>query len=295
MKKIDIHVHSIKRRGILRYTGDTFATASELVEMYDQLGIEKGVLLPLISPEAQIELSGNQEVQDIAEMYPDRFYWFCNIDPRQLTNTSDADLKYILNYYQSCGAKGVGEITANIDFDDPMTMNLFRCCEECGMPVTFHIGKKGGEYGLIDEKGLPKLEKVLKAFPKLLFLGHSTRFWAEISGNVTAEELASYPQGKVTPGGRVVELMRKYPNLYGDLSAGSGVNSMVRDPEFACAFMEEFQDRLCYGTDICSPNNMNDLRVMLPDYLEQWREKGMISQEICEKILYRNALKILEK
>jgi hypothetical protein len=47
--------------------------------------------------------------------------------------------------------------------------------------------------------------------------------------------------------------MRKYPNLYGDLSAGSGCNALARDPEYAIKFMTEFQDRLMFGLDICSP------------------------------------------
>ena len=33
-----------------------------------------------------------------------------------------------------------------------------------------------------------------------------------------------------------MELLRKYPNLYGDLSAGSGYNAITRDPAFGDAF-----------------------------------------------------------
>ncbi len=41
-----------------------------------------------------------------------------------------------------------------------------------------------------------------------------------------------------------MELLRKYPNLYADLSALSGANAILRDPEYGVKFLDEFQDRL---------------------------------------------------
>lgn len=48
---------------------------------------------------------------------------------------------------------------------------LFISCERHQMSVPFHIGHTNGEYGWIDEPGLPQLEMVLKIFPKLKSLG----------------------------------------------------------------------------------------------------------------------------
>ena len=48
------------------------------------------------------------------------------------------------------------------------------------------------------------------------------------------------------------ELMREYGNLYCDLSANSGRNAMMRDPDFASNFLTEFADRIYYGADVCS-------------------------------------------
>ena len=188
IKKIDIHSHASKRVTIPRIDGSHLITADELLAMYDQLGVEKSVLLPIVSCEAQYQVISCEETMEIVEAHPDRFYWFCNIDPRALTYTTDANFSHMLNYYKSRGAKGVGELTSNVYFDDPLTMNLFAHCEACDMPVTFHIGDKGGDYGLIDEIGLPRLENALKAFPKLRFFGHSQKFWAEIGGDLTPEE-----------------------------------------------------------------------------------------------------------
>ena len=60
-----------------------------------------------------------------------------------------------------------------------------------------------------------------------------------------------YPKGKVTPGGLTDRYLADYPNMYADLSAGSGRNALARDPEHAVAFIERHQDKLCLGTD-CS-------------------------------------------
>ena len=66
-------------------------------------------------------------------------------------------------------------------------------------------------------------------------------------------------------GGAVVRLFRQYPNLYGDLSAGSGYNAISRDPEFGYAFMDEFQDRLLFGTDFADVRNETPIIDFLND------------------------------
>ena len=109
----------------------------------------------------------------------------------------DADFTYFLDYYKAQGAKGVGVICCNLAFDDPMVKNMFSLVEKSGLSLTFHIGQAGNDYGLIDEPSLPKPEGALKKFPKLIFMGHSQKFWAEISGDVTDRN--GYPKGKVAP------------------------------------------------------------------------------------------------
>ncbi|NLD88534.1 MAG: amidohydrolase family protein [Clostridiales bacterium] len=294
VKKIDIHVHTSAMRGIHRFNnGGTYATPMELRAMYDAIGVEKGVILPGANPECHFAEITNQEAMRVSNDNPESFSWFCNIDPRNGSNSPDTDFTYFLEYYKEKGAKGVGEICANLYFDDPLVLNLFKHCEKCGMPITFHIGNMGGDYGLVDEIGLPRLEKILGMFPKLRFLGHSQKFWAEISGDLTPEQRDGYPTGKVVPGGRVVELMRKYPNLCGDLSAGSGYNAVSRDPNFGYAFFEEFQDKLYYGTDICDPRNITNPMLKLASFLDEGVTQGKISQEAYEKISRKNALKLL--
>lgn len=294
VKKIDMHVHIGARKVLDRFQGDNsdYCTVTELRSKYDELGIDFGVDLPGISPECRYHTVTNEEAYQLTRDYPETLDWFCNLDPRYGTNSADTDFSRFINHYKEFGAKGVGEITANLYFDDPKVLNLFKHCEACNMPVIFHIGGPNGhDYGLIDEIGLPRLEKVLQMFPKLQFLGHSQKFWAEISGDVTEEGRYGFPTGPVTPGGRVVELLRKYPNLTCDISAGSGYNALSRDPEFGFKFMEEFQDRLYFGTDFCSPKNV----MPLSKYLDKACEDGNISQIAYEKISRENAWALLNR
>jgi predicted TIM-barrel fold metal-dependent hydrolase len=76
-------------------------------------------------------------------------------------------------------------------------------------------------------------------------------------------------------------MLRKYPNLYCDISAGSGCNALSRDPEFAIKFLTEFQDRVLYARDYF-------------DNIHQEFLNGLgLPKEVLEKIYSGNALKLV--
>ena len=284
---IDIHTHTCKERHpkVCRPTGSRYPTPQRLVEMMDQAGIDKAVVLSTLSPEWRYTIVIPEEALEICAQYPGRLIPFCNVDPRYLCNCPEADFRPLLQAYQEMGCKGVGEYIPNLLLDDALNMNLFAQVEETGLPLTFHLAPRIGDYyGCVDELGLPRLERVLEAFPNLVFLAHSQVFWSEISADVTEENRGGYPKGKVVPG-RVVELMRTYPNLHGDLSAGSGYNAIHRDPGFGCQFMEEFQDRLYFATDIA--HEVQSLPIV--GYFRDLESKELISAEAFAKITWKNA------
>ena len=237
--------------------------------------------------------STNQEVMRIVRKYPDLFYWFCSIDPRCETNSNDTDLSYCINHFKENGAKGIGEITIKLPFLDGRMQNLFKHAQICDMPVLFHIGTDSSPYGIYDVLGLKQLEETLKRYPKLIFIGHSQPFWAEIGADINEEDRNGYPSGPVTKAGRVVELMRKYSNLHSDLSANSGFNAVTRDPDFGYAFLEEFQDRIYYGTDICSARKEKSFKLV--QFLDQGVEKSKLSKSAYDKICRLNAIRLLER
>ena len=294
IKKIDIHAHVepfVEYAPKYQSTGLTKLSPRDLGEFFDKLNIEKGVLLPLISPEAATNTSSNESIKYVTEKNPERFLWFCNVDPRALSNSKDSNLGYLLEHYMSLGAKGVGELTSNLYIDDPKTDNLFGFCAELGLPVTIHIAPKPtGYYGIIDELGLPRLENMLKKHPKLKIFGHSQCFWSEIGEN-SEETRNTYPEGKVK-NGRLPELLRKYENLYCDLSAGSGANALMRDREHAAGFIEEFSDRLLYGCDLCMKGQTYPF--VFDEFLTSMRTSGEISEENYRKIVRENAIRELK-
>lgn len=288
MKKIDVHIHTSMWEKAHIQPGIILASPEEIQESYRELDIEKGFLMPLISPEYRFCVQTNEEVEYLANKYPDTFYWFCNVDPRMGFNRADCDLSEMLMHYKNRGAIGVGEVTASLSVDDPLVENLFYHCAECDLPVTIHIGhRKYDCYGILDDLHLPKLEKMLKKYPKLKILGHSACFWSEIDEGVTNETRCGYPKGKVKEGA-VSRLLRECPNLYCDLSAGSGFNAISRDEDFGYGFIEEFSDRLMYGTDICQPHQ----KTYLAAWLDSSHEKGCISDENYYKICRGNAIRI---
>ncbi len=289
---IDIHGHAWVFPGPMRNGHQAFATPEQLIERYDAIGIERAVMLPEVNPECTYGPQSNQEVLYLAcHRYPERFIPFCNIDPRSMHNSVYSPLGDLLEYYKSMGCKGVGEVCANLPFNHPLVENLFKHVEVAGLPLTFHISTtmEGGDYGLYDDPGLPMLEEALRKFPKLIFLGHSQPFWAEIASLETPESRAGYPKGPVKEEGAVVRLMRAYPNLHGDLSAGSGCNALSRDSDYAARFLTEFQDRLYFGTDICAP----DTPTPLVDFLLKMRTEKRISEEVFQKVARENAKRLL--
>ena len=282
---IDMHMHV----GRWDRTLSDFNEDRLLAKM-DELHIDRGVLLPLVSPEPFFEVVSTREVVAITGRHPDRIIPFCCLDPRNNKNSADTDFSWILEEYRQCGCKGVGEITANMPIDDPRCRNLFYHCGKAGLPVLFHLtARVGGDYGLFDDLGLPRLERMLRELPATNFIGHAAAFWAEIDGNIDEQKRNGYPKGKIEKEGRLWELMRTYPNLHGDLSAGSGFNAISRDQEVGIRFMEEFQDRLLFGTDICHVTQ----DVPIVPYFELLRKEDRLSGNARQKITEDNFYTLL--
>ena len=293
---IDIHAHAYRKRPPVY----SFCTAEQVLERYDAMGIEMGALLPIVSPEIYMP-QANEDILEMAEQYPDRFIPFCNIDPRALTNSADAPLDRLLRHYRDLGCKGLGEVMPNLAVMDPLVQNLFKHAEDVGLAVTFDGSDQlSGDFGLYDDPGLPELEHTLQRFPNLIMLGHGPVFWSEIARLETPAErgfvfapgggqVGRLPTSLVKEEGVVPKLLRRYPNLYGDLSDLTAHNALARDPQYGPAFLTEFQDRLMFGTDLCSP----EMPVPLVDLLLAWRSSGKIGDRVFQKVARENAITLL--
>lgn len=288
IRKIDIHVHASLFSDI---TPSPYLSSDELLRIYDENNIEAGVLMSSADAFGLGTVSPSEQSKVLSDNSNGRLKWFCNVSPFALENSPCADLSRLINHYKSLGAKGVGEVSANIYADDPFMDNLFYHCAKADMPVIVHLATKiGGTYGIVDDWGLPRIEKMLKKHKGLKLIGHSQVFWSEISSDCTEEKRSEYPAGKVKEG-RIATLMREYDNLYCDLSAGSGANAMMRDREYAAGFLNEFADRIFYGTDLCRKGQ--EFRKDFSVFLENLVSDGLISFEDYVKIVRNNAAKLL--
>jgi predicted TIM-barrel fold metal-dependent hydrolase len=215
------------------------------------------------------------------EKYPDKFILGYAPDPRK-PDAIDR-LAFAISLY---GVRIYGELKVRMMLDNLDAIRMYRFCAEKNLPVLVHIDyeipsnlkypRPNWWYG----GGIEAFERAIKACPETIFLGHGPGFWAHISGDDQFDKVY-YPQGKVVEGGKLVEMLRTYQNLYCDLSGYSGYNALNRDIEFARNFLFEFQDRLLYGRD------------GFDDRLHQLLSSLSLPQDILEKILYKNALKLV--
>jgi predicted TIM-barrel fold metal-dependent hydrolase len=244
---IDIHTH-IGRT----WTSDPPVTPDGLVRWMDQHNVARAVVLPLVSPESSSYLNLTEQALAAAKQHPDRLIPFCCIDPRTSYTGGKAGLRSMVKDYVDQGARGFGEHKAGLPIDHAKMMDLYEVCDDLKLPVLFHMDNLRG----MDAPGLPGLERVLKAFPRVNFLGHGPGFWASISGDVRAPDLGGYPTGPVQPGGALDRLFDRFPNLWGDLSAGSGAGAIARDRAFGRAFLIRRVSRLLFGTDYLKPGQV---------------------------------------
>jgi predicted TIM-barrel fold metal-dependent hydrolase len=224
-------------------------TAEKLLAWMDENDVAQAIVLPLTSPESSSFLITTDFVLAETKPHRDRLIPFCCLDPRTSYTGGQKGLVSILKRWIDLGAKGFGEHKPGVKIDDARNMALYAACEELELPVLFHLDEQRN----MDAPGLPGLEKALHEHPRATFIGHGPGWWGSISGDVKQAELGGYPTGPVAPGGAIDKLMDEYPNLYGDLSAGSGAGAITRDLKFGRDFLIRRADRLMFGTDYLSP------------------------------------------
>lgn len=276
-KYVDMHTHLGQT-----WTHTRPLSAEELLRWMDAHNIAQAVVLPLTSPESSSFLLTSDFVLAETKPYRDRLIPLCSIDPRTSYTGGAKGLLDMLKRWIDLGAKGFGEHKPGVNIDDKRNMALYAACNELALPLLFHIDNLRN----MDKPGLPGLEKAIKENPDCNFIGHGPGWWASISGGITEAELGGYPKGKVNPGGAIDNLMEKYPNIYADLSAGSGSSAISRDLDFGREFLIRRQDRVCFGTDFLAPGQG------VPQF-DLFEQQLTLPEEVQAKIFRNNARKVL--
>jgi len=176
-----------------------------------------------------------------------------------------------------------GEWKFRMPFDDDRCIALFQKAGELNCPVVLHLDAP--ELAGVAQQSwfggtIENLERALQLCPDTTFIGHAPGFWRYISGDATTDP-APYPKGPVMPGGEVARLFDRYENLYADLSAGSGMWALKRDPNHGRAFAIQYADRLLFGRDYYGGELLDFLKTLdLP-------------RDVADKIFFRNAQKLV--
>lgn len=235
---IDIHQHT-------NYHG---RTNEQMLAHQRAMGVTQTILLPAGSAVKRpsthdgksIGLAagtgGNQTVLEMARAYPKEFLFGAN----EITDLPEA--RHEIEKYLKLGAVIIGEQKFGVECDSAESQILYQLAEEYRVPILLHF--QHGTYNL----GFERLYKMLEKFPRVNFIAHAQTTWANIDKNYDIKQ-GLYPLGKVTPGGITDRYLSDYPNMFADMSAGSGLNALIRDEEHTRGFLERHQNKILYGSD----------------------------------------------
>jgi predicted TIM-barrel fold metal-dependent hydrolase len=181
------------------------------------------------------------------------------------------------------GAVLIAEQKFGVDCDAPAMQRIYEVAQAHGVPVLMHWQFEMYNYGF------ERFYKMLEKYPRVTFLGHAQTWWANIDRN-HRDQSVLYPKGPVTPGGLTDRYLSDYPNMYGDLSAGSGLNALTRDEPFTRDFLTRHQDKLVFGSD-CSDADGGGPKCQGAQTIAAVRRLAA-SSAIERKLLYENARRI---
>ena len=267
-----------------------------LLQNMDEQGIDKMWLLSWEIPQEEYQVSTYQhqlsatatsgipldDVVDVSRETPERFV--LGYAPHPKRPDAIGRIRAAVEIY---GIRLAGEYKSRTAFDDPDSIQLLRVFGELGLPVTIHL-----QYPVHDERSthprgsywyggtIGALERAVIACPETVFIGHGQGWWAHISDDDLFDK-EHYPEAQTKPEGRVPEMLDRYPNMYADLSAQSGVNALRRDESYGKQFLIDHQDKLLWARDLF------DTRLM--DHID----KLALPKSVFDKLTYLNAQKLI--
>jgi predicted TIM-barrel fold metal-dependent hydrolase len=235
---IDIHQH-------LNYTG---RPDDVLLAHQRAIGATTTILLPagrpLTRPSThdgvanglQAQALGNEACHRFARAHKRAYLFAANEVPDVEGATKE------IERYLRQGAVAVAEQKFGVECDSPEMQRIFSLAEERRVPVLMHWQHQMYNYGF------DRFHRMLAKYPKVNFIGHAQTWWANIDAN-HRDQTVLYPKGPVTRGGLTDRYLSDYPNMFGDLSAGSGLGALTRDEDFTRDFIARHQDKLIFGSD----------------------------------------------
>jgi predicted TIM-barrel fold metal-dependent hydrolase len=276
---IDIHQH----------TNYSDRSDQQLLAHQRAMGITTTILLPSGRPVSRAsthngssnglaaKATGNDHCYKFAQDHPKEFLFGAN-EVADLPEAIEEIEKYL-----KLGAVVIGESKFGVECDSEHMQKKFKLAEAYNVPILMHF--QHNMYNL----GIERFYKMLEKYPKVNFIGHAQTWWANIDKD-HIDQRVLYPKGKITPGGITDRYLSDHPNMYGDLSAGSGLGALTRDEEHTRAFLKRHQDKLLYGSD-CNDTIGRGPGCQGANTLVAIRRLAE-TKEIERKLLYGNSKKL---
>jgi predicted TIM-barrel fold metal-dependent hydrolase len=274
---IDIHQH-------LGYSG---RPDDVLLAHQRAMGATTTILLPAgrsvntpsthdgVSNGLQAQCLGNEPCRQFARAHSGAFRFGANEVPDVEGATRE------IERYLKLGGVVIAEQKFGVECDSPEMQRIFELAQAYRVPVLMHWQFQMYNYGF------ERFHKMLEKFHRVNFLGHAQTWWGHIDRN-HIDQTVMYPKGPVTRGGLTDRYLSDYPNMFGDLSAGSGLNALTRDEEFARDFIKRHQDKLIYGSDC---NDLDGTKCQGAQTIAAIRRLAP-NKAIERKLLHGNAKKL---
>ncbi|MEJ7769723.1 MAG: amidohydrolase family protein [Chitinophagaceae bacterium] len=267
-------------------------TDEHLLHHQRAMGVTKTILLPSGRPVnaasthngfsngLQAETGGNAECHVFAQNYSKEFKFGANEVPDM------RDALYEIEKYLKKGAVVIGELKFGVECDSLEMQKIYQLAQAYHVPVLMHWQHKMYNFGF------ERFYKMLEKYPKVNYIGHAQTWWANIDKN-HKDQSVLYPKGRVTPGGLTDRYLSDYPNMFGDLSAGSGLGALTRDEDQAKKFLEKHQDKLIFGSDCEDTHGLASAGCSGARDIAEIR-KLSTSKKVERKLLYENARKLFK-
>ena len=129
--------------------------------------------------------------------------------------------------YLKLGGVVIAEQKFGVECDSKEMQRVYRLAGSPTVcPVLMHWQFEMYNYGF------ERFHTMLDEVPSRELPGPCANVVGNIDQNYTDQKVM-YPKGPVTRGGLTDRYLSDYPNMFGDMSAGSGLNALTRDEEFA--------------------------------------------------------------
>ncbi|MCP4512351.1 MAG: hypothetical protein GY826_38790 [Fuerstiella sp.] len=261
-------------------------SVEDTIRHMDRTGTSRAFILPLETGEGNVLLR-SETVLHAFHLYKDRIIPFCQTDIRQ------PDVLDRIRAYHLLGCRGIGEQKEHLPLGDKRVEAVIALCDELNWPITIHFQDSASGYN----QGMAEhLETYLKRYRRVRIIGHAQTFWANISADVPPPDETLYPTGPVRPGGLLDRLLGDYPNLYADMSAGSGYRALSRDEDFTAGFFDRHPKQILFGSDCpCRDGAGENFKGMCYSTQLQRLLRRLISDESrLDDAFHNNAMLALE-